>query len=106
MSATTKGWLQTWADVYKGLTPSYQTASGWLDLSSGYLYAQIAMTATSYLAGETNGTAAWNVMKTNELNTDHTFATDPRWAILPRVVGATTPPDTTPPAVPTEVSVH
>jgi hypothetical protein len=47
-------------------------------------YAENLMGAVSYIAGETNGAAAWAFMNTNERLTDTALATDTRWAIIPR----------------------
>jgi hypothetical protein len=79
---TPNNWVPDIATKKSLFSSTEQNATTW-----DYLYyAESAMGAVSYVAGETNGAAAWNFMNTNERLTDTAFATDTRWAIIPRTL--------------------
>ena len=84
-------WVPTMAAKLALYATAFQGVTSWATLDTlmggygyAYYYAESAVGAVSYTAGEVNGAAAWSFMNTNELATDTAFATDPRWAILPR----------------------
>ena len=72
-------WVPDLATKKSLFVASEQSRTTWVSTN----YAAIAMAGVSYLAGETNGAAAWNFMNTNERMTDPVFATDTRFAIIP-----------------------
>jgi hypothetical protein len=81
-----------WAGFKSGYQTAWQTARNFDPQRSGGLtppdgYAAYALAAVSYEAGETNGAASWNWMAANVLP-DASFATNPKWAILPRGLAA------------------
>jgi len=75
-------WFTTWAAVKAGFPSAMQAETAWA--AYGVLYPMAALTAVSFVAGETNGAAAWAWMKANELDVDDNLATDTRWSIIPR----------------------
>ena len=79
---TPNNWVPDIATKKSFFSSTEQNATTWDSL----YYAESAMGAVSYIAGETNGAAAWNFMNTNERLTDTALATDTRWAIIPRTI--------------------
>jgi hypothetical protein len=80
-------WVSNLATKKAFFLPGEQTKSSWTSLN----YAEFALGAVSYIAGEANGAAAWAFINTNEGLTDTAFATDTRWAILPRIISQGSP---------------
>jgi len=88
----------TWAQVGEDFSSKVDTAHtlGVFDGSYGEAYAAIgAATAGSYLTGYSNGSSAWNWLKTQVLDNSHIHygIGHDGWRVLPR---SSTPP--TPPA--------
>jgi hypothetical protein len=79
-SMVPNNWVPDLATKKALFSTAYQNLSTWAFAG----YAEILVPAVAYIAGEANGSAAWNFVNTNEFQVDTFFATDTRWAILPR----------------------
>jgi hypothetical protein len=83
-STATGTWFQTWAEQKAAFTAAAQArgASYWIN----NLYAELALFGVSYLTGESGGGAAWAFVKAHSLDVDTVYNTDPRYAVVPRIV--------------------
>jgi hypothetical protein len=99
---STRQFLQTWAEVLAAFNLPYRTYSSWtqwpqqdpISACPGDCYVNMVRAAAATLPGFTDGTgvtgdAAWTWISTNG-NATSTMASDPRWAIVPRIT--VTPP--------------
>ncbi|WP_457570433.1 hypothetical protein [Desulfovulcanus sp.] len=78
-------YFDTWAELKTGFKPDYDPIVAFhnnlYDTEHGYTY--IALAATSMVANEPGGKAAWDWMVSHVLNSDR-LNNNPKWAILPR----------------------
>jgi hypothetical protein len=74
------------AESFKGLLPSVQTNTTLNVTDFEHSYDLIALTAASFGIGRANGPAAWSwySSKVRDAAISKGWATNPKWAILPR----------------------
>jgi hypothetical protein len=83
-------YFSTWAELKTGYDSRWQNATSFIENQPPGGYAALFLAATSMVAGESGGAAAWSWVQSKILS-DAGFNFNPSWAILPRS-GSVTPP--------------
>jgi hypothetical protein len=86
-------YFDSWSNLKTGYISAWQTATNFVPTGQTENlppegYAALFVAATSMVADQPGGGAAWNWVQANILN-DSIFNDDPKWAIIPRTAAST-----------------